>query len=219
MVLLIQRLYPLCYPGEKVLRAIVRPHTQQHISGAVVIPLHYAEIGIVVGAVDSPSKETPVVSALILSLVVLLTRCGKGGAAAVALCRLHIIHTGDLYDHLATSIYQLLDLKGNLDPLYLDEDKVIQRRLREGVDDEVSGRPIRFVYGTEGNVMLRQCPEIGSFHPWKALVDAAYRGTDGIQPLVDILITAVDLLDVIDPAGTACGHGGDKEGDTGTYIR
>ena len=219
MVLLIQRLYPLCYPGEKVLRAIVRPHTQQHISGAVVIPLHYTEVGIVVGAVDSPAKETPVVPALILSQVVLLTRCGKGGATSVALRRLHIIHTGDLYDHLATSIYQLLDLKGNLDPLYLDEDKVVQRRLREGVDDEVPGRPIRLEYGTEGNVMLRQCPKIGSFHPWKALVDAAYRGTDGIQSLIDILITAVDLLDVIDPAGTACGHGGNKEGDTGTYIR
>lgn len=219
MVLLIQSLYPLCYPGEKVLRAIARPHTQQHISGCVIVPLHYAEIGIVSVAVDSPSKETPVVLALILSQVVLLTRCGEGGAAAVALCRLHIIHTGDLYDHLSAPIYQLLDLKWNLDPLYLDEDKVVHRRLRKGVDDEVPGRPIQLKYGTEGNEMLRQCPKIGSFHPWKALVDAAYRGTDGIQPLIDILITAVYLLDVIDPAGTACGHGGDKEGDTGTYIR
>lgn len=219
MVLLIQRLYPLRYPGEKVLRAIVRPHTQQYIGGAVVVPLHYAEIGVVSVAVDSPSEETPVVLALILSQVVLLTRSGKGGATSVALRRLHIIHTGDLYDHLATSIYQLLDLKGNLDPLYLDEDKVVQRRLREGVDDEVPGRPIRLEYGTEGNEMLRQCPEIGSFHRWKALVDAAYRGADGIQPLIDILITAVDLLDVIDPAGTACGHSSNKEGDTGTYIR
>lgn len=219
MVLLIQSLHPVCYPGEKVLCAILRPYAQQHIDGAVVIPLHYAEIGIVSSAVDSPTEQTPVVSALILSLVVLLTRCGEGGATSVALRRLHIIHTGDLYDHLSAPIYQLLDLKGNLDPLYLDEDKVIQRRLRKGVDDEVPGRPIRLEYGTEGNEMLRECPKIGSFHPWKALVDAAYRGTDGIQPLIDILITAVDLLDVIDPAGTACGHGGNKERDTGTYIR
>ena len=105
MVLLIQRLYPLCYPGEKVLRAIARPHTQQYIGGAVVVPLHYAEIGIVSSAIDSPTEQTPVLSTLILSQVVLLTRCGKGGATSVALCRLHIIHTGDLYDHLATPIH------------------------------------------------------------------------------------------------------------------
>ncbi len=40
----------------------------------------------------------------------------------------------------------------------------------------------------------------------------------GIETVFDILIPAVDLVDMVDTAGALCRHCSDKECDTGTYI-
>ena len=43
--------------------------------------------------------------------------------------------------------------------------------------------------------------------------------SEGVQTDVDVLVTAVNLLDVADDAGSVRRHGSDKEGDTGTDVR
>lgn len=43
--------------------------------------------------------------------------------------------------------------------------------------------------------------------------------SEGVQASVDIFVSAVDLVNIADDAGSVGGHGGDQQGDTGTYIR
>ena len=43
--------------------------------------------------------------------------------------------------------------------------------------------------------------------------------TESIETLVDVLVTAVDLVDVADDAGSLCRHCCDKKSNTGTDIR
>ena len=42
---------------------------------------------------------------------------------------------------------------------------------------------------------------------------------DGVQPVFDVFVTAVDLVDVVDLACSFGRHSGNEHGNTGTYIR